>query len=75
MESLNQTYRITKEINLFHTTDDFGYCFTADECGTVCITETQGLEAMTGTTTHLHVPKDCIPHFIKALESFSVDKA
>lgn len=64
------SYRTTKEINIRHTTEDFGYCFTADEHGTVCITKTQGMEAMTGTTTHIQVPKDCIPHFIKALQQF-----
>ena len=64
------SYRTTKEINIFHTTDDFGYTFTADEYGTVCISETQGMEAMTGTTTHIHVPKDCIPDFVEALLQF-----
>lgn len=64
------SYETTKEINIRHTTDDFGYCFTADEYGTVCITETQGMEAMTGTTTHIQVRKDCIQLFIKALQQF-----
>ena len=69
------SYRTTKEINLFHTTDDFGYCFTADEYGTVCITETQGIEAMTGKTTYILVRKDCISHFINALKNFMSDEA
>ena len=64
------SYETTKEINIRHTTDDFGYTFTADEYGTVCITEMQGMEAMTGKTTHVIVPKDCISHFINALKNF-----
>ena len=63
-------YRTTKEINIFHKTDDFGYTFTADEYGTVCLTSTEGLEAMTGKTTHLFISKDCIQHIIKSLEQF-----
>ena len=64
------SYETTKEINIRHTTDDFGYCFTADEYGTVYIAETQGMVAMPGKTTHVNVPKDCISHFIKALQQF-----
>jgi hypothetical protein len=63
-------YRTTKEINIRHKTDDFGYTFTADEYGTVCLTSTEGLEAMTGETTHLRIPKDCIQHIIDSLEQF-----
>lgn len=43
---------------------------TADEYGTVCLSSTEGLEAMTGKTTHLYIPKDCIQNFINALEQF-----
>ena len=63
-------YRTTKEINIIHKTDDFGYTLNADEYGTVCITSTEGLEAMTGKTAHLHIPKDCIQHIIDSLEHF-----
>jgi hypothetical protein len=63
-------YEISKQINIRHKTDDFDYTFTADEHGTVCISSTEGLEAMTGKTTHLHIPKDCIQHIINSLEQF-----
>jgi hypothetical protein len=63
-------YEISKQINIRHKTDDFDYTFTADEYGTVCLTSTEGLEAMTGKTTHLCIPKDCIQHIINSLEQF-----
>jgi hypothetical protein len=63
-------YEISKQINIRHKTDDFDYTFTADEYGTVCISSTEGLEAMTGKTTHLHIPKDCIQYIINSLEQF-----
>jgi hypothetical protein len=63
-------YEISKQINIRHKTDDFDYNFTADEYGTVCITSTEGMEAMTGKTTHLFIPKDCIQNIINSLEQF-----
>jgi hypothetical protein len=63
-------YEISKEINIRHKTDDFDYAFTADEYGTVCISATDGATTMTGKTTHLHIPKDCIQHIINSLEQF-----
>jgi hypothetical protein len=63
-------YEISKQINIRHKTDDFDYNLTADEYGTVCLSSTEGLEAMTGKTTHLFIPKDCIQNFINALEQF-----
>ena len=67
---MTKPYEISKQINIRHKTDDFDYNFTADEYGTVCITSTEGMEAMTGKTTHLFIPKDCIQNFINALEQF-----
>ena len=68
------TYTTTKEIRILHNTDDWDYTFTADEYGTVCVTFTEGLEAMTGTTRTIprtiHIPKECIQHFINTLEQF-----
>lgn len=64
------TYTTTKEIRILHNTDDWDYTFTADEYGTVCVTFTEGLEAMTGTNRTIHIPKDCIQHFINTLEQF-----
>jgi hypothetical protein len=64
------TYDIQKEIKIRHTTDDWEYSFTADEYGTVCIFYTEGMEAMTGETKTIHIPKDCIQNFIDVLEQF-----
>lgn len=63
-------YTTTREIRIIHNTDDWDYTFTADEYGTVSVTLTEGLEAMTGKTTIIHIPKDCIQHFINTLEQF-----
>jgi len=62
------TYQITREIRILHEQDDWDYVFTTDEYGTVNVTCTEGLEAMTGETTAIHIPKDCIEHFIAILE-------
>jgi len=65
-----QTYRITKEIRILHQMDDWEYFITSDEYGTVQVTCTEGLESMTGKTTTIHIPQDCISNFISALEQF-----
>ncbi len=62
------TYQITREIRILHEQDDWDYVFNTDEYGTVSVTCTEGLEAMTGKTTIIHIPKDCIEYFIIALE-------
>jgi hypothetical protein len=63
-------YLIKKEINIRNDTDDFDYTITADEYGTVLLSSSEGLEAMTGKTDLLYIPKDCIQHIIDALEQF-----
>jgi hypothetical protein len=65
-----QTYITTLEVNVLHTKDDFGYTLSADEYGTVTISHMEGMEAMTGTTNHIHIPKDGIQHIIDALVKF-----
>ena len=65
---MTDPYQITKEIRILHTKDDWDYTFTTDEYGTVTIVCTEGLAAMTGKTTSIDIPKDCIPHFVNALE-------
>jgi hypothetical protein len=66
--STEMTYQITKEIRILHEQDDWDYVFTTDEYGTVSVISSEGLEAMTGKNTIIHIPKDCIQHFIDALE-------
>jgi hypothetical protein len=65
-----QTYITTLEVNVIHTKDDFGYTLSADEYGTVTISHMEGMEAMAGTTNHIHIPKDGIQHIIDALVKF-----
>lgn len=61
------SYHISKEIRIVHEQDDWDFTFTTDEYGTVTVVCTEGLEAMSGKTTHIQIPHDCIQHFIKAL--------
>jgi len=62
------TYKITKEIRIHNTEDDWDYVFTTDEYGTVEVLLHEGLEAFSGKTTSIRIPKDSIQHFIDALE-------
>jgi hypothetical protein len=64
------TYEISKQYTIRHTEDDWEYTFRDDEYVTVEVTLTEGLEAMTGKTTTIHIPKDCIQHFIHALQTY-----
>jgi len=61
------SYQITKEIRIHHE-DGWDYVFTTDEYGTVGVNYHEGLEAFSGKTKSIHIPKDCIQHFIDALE-------
>lgn len=54
------TYEITKEIRILHTKDDWDFVFKTDEYGTVSVEGDNGFG--------IHIPKDCIQHFIDALE-------
>jgi hypothetical protein len=59
------TYTITKEIKI--TNDEYGWCFdfSTDEYGTVSVRDGNGPEYQT-----IHIPQDCIQHFIDVLEQF-----
>ena len=61
------TYQITKEIRILHEQDDWDYVFTTDEYGTVSVRYNENLRVMPDCRT-IHIPKDCIQHFIDALE-------
>jgi hypothetical protein len=67
------TYEITKEIRILNTEDDWDFVFTTDEYGTVEVRSHEGLEAFSGKNTSIHIPKDCIQHFIDALEQLKND--
>ena len=57
------TYTIAKGFKIHH--DEYGWCFEflSDEYGTVSVREGDGTET-------IHIPKDCIQHFIDVLEQF-----
>jgi hypothetical protein len=56
------TYQITKSICIHHEEDGWNFNFKTDEYGTVSIEGDNGFG--------IHIPKDCIQHFIDALEQF-----
>jgi hypothetical protein len=62
------TYQITKEIRILNEQDDWDFVFTTDDYGTVEVRSHEGLEAFSGENTSIHIPQDCIQHFIDSLE-------
>ena len=61
------TYSISNQIQIRHTEDEWDYLFTTDEYGTVDVAFRENFKV--GKTSIL-IPKDCIQHFIDALEQF-----
>jgi len=59
------TYFISNQIQIRHTEDEWDYLFTTDEYGTVDVAFRENFKV--GKTSIL-IPKDCIQHFIDALE-------
>ena len=59
------TYHITKEIKIINYEDGFSFDFTTDEYGTVRVSDSNSATCQT-----IHIPKDCIQHFIDVLEQF-----
>jgi len=59
------TYSISNQIQILHTEDEWDYLFTTDEYGTVDVAFRENFKV--GKTSIL-IPKDCIQHFIDALE-------
>ena len=60
------TYEISKEIRIYNKEDEWDYVFTTDEYGTVAVAYRENLRVMPDCQT-IHIPKDCIQHFIDAL--------
>ena len=60
------TYTITKHIKIEQEEDGWSFDFTADEYGTVSV---EAGELGPGFQT-IHIPKDCIQHFIDVLEQY-----
>ena len=61
------TYEISKQIRIYNTEDEWDYVFTTDEYGTVTVAYRENLRVMPDSLS-IHIPKDCIQHFIDALE-------
>ena len=59
-------YEISKQIRIHNTEDEWDYVFTTDEYGTVTVAYRENLREMPNCQT-IHIPKDCIQHFIDAL--------
>jgi len=57
------TYTITKSICFHNKEDGWKYVFTTDEYGTVSVSTSND-----PTFQNIYIPKDCIQHFIDALE-------
>ena len=60
------TYQITKSICIHHEEDGWDFNFKTDEYGTVSVTTSND-----ATFQNIHIPKDCIQHFIDALEQLN----
>ena len=60
-------YEISKQIRIYNKEDEWDYVFTTDEYGTVTVAYRENLKVMPDCRT-IHIPKDCIQHFIDALE-------
>ena len=58
------TYTITKNIQI-ESDDGWSFDFSSDEYKTVSVRDGNGPEYQT-----IHIPKDCIQHFIDVLEQF-----
>ena len=57
------TYTISKKITIHNDQDGWEYVFTTDDYGTVSVEDSNG-----PTFQIIHIPRDCIQHFINALE-------
>jgi hypothetical protein len=68
------TYEISKEIRIYNNEDEWDYVFTTDEYGTVEVAYRENLRIWnnwTAATRAIHIPKDCIQHFIDALSELN----
>ena len=59
------TYTIAKEIKIFDDEDGWSLNFSADECGTVRVYDSNSATCQT-----IHIPKDCLESFISVLEEY-----
>ena len=66
------SYEISKQIRIHNTEDDWDYVFTTDEYGTVAV-RSLALQNNENCRT-IHIPKDCIQHFVDALTDLTNTK-
>ena len=78
----NSAYIVSNQVRIHHVDDEWNFVFTADEYGTVTVAHTQrateNLEKVVDILAskrlsnyrNLYIPKNCIQHFINALEQF-----
>ena len=82
----DSAYIVSNQVRIHHVDDDWNLIFTADEYGTVTVAHAQGTPVTPNENpkkvvdilsskrlpnyTNLHIPKDCLQHFIDALEQF-----
>lgn len=78
----DSAYLVSNQVRIHHVDDEWNLIFTADEYGTVTVAHTQGdtenLEKVVRIVAYkklsdyrnLYIPKNCIQHFINALEQF-----
>lgn len=65
----NSPYLVSNQVRIHHVDDDWSLIFTADEYGTITVLYNEKL-GVSPKYTNVHIPKDCIQHFINALEQF-----
>ena len=63
-------YEISKQIRIYNTQDEWDYVFTTDEYGTVTVDYRENLREIPDRQP-IHIPKDCIQHFIDSLEQLN----
>jgi hypothetical protein len=59
------TYTIAKEFKIINDEDGWSFKFSVDEYGTVRVYDSNSVTSQT-----IHIPKDCIQHFIDVLEQY-----
>ena len=59
------TYTIAKELKIINDEDGWSFKFSVDEYGTVSV-----YDSNSATSQTIHIPKDCIQHFIDVLEQY-----
>lgn len=65
----DSAYLVSNQVRIHHVDDEWNLVFTTDEYGTVTVLYNEKL-GLSPKCTNLYIPKNCIQHFINALEQF-----